>query len=146
VFFRSHLLDFLDPLAPSLHSGMPSATLYHPGESITIEGYFLDNSALGVIPILTSILDPAQVVRGQLPCQAKSQYLTTCLLPDYDQFGAFGEFLVSLEEFSTGMLLSDQHSMLVLLVLPVPTILSVTQADAVGTSQTEEWDEGIVRM
>lgn len=126
AFFRSHVLDLRDPHAPYSSEGLPSSGVYHPGESITLSGYFLDNSALGVVARLTSVLDPAQVVRGVDACQAKDQYETTCPLPSYSNFGAFGEFLVSLEERGTGMLLSDDHSMVVVLVLPVPVILSVT--------------------
>jgi hypothetical protein len=120
--------------------------VYHPGESITLRGYFLDNSALGVVARLTSLEDPAQVVRGVEACHARDQYETTCPLPSYSNFGAFGEFLVSLEEQGSGMLLSDDHSMVVLLVLPVPVILAVTQAEVVASSQTGSAEGGVLRL
>lgn len=146
VFFRSHLLDLRDPHVDPGVQGLPSSGVFHPGEVITLGGFFLDNSALGVVARLTSLQDPAQVVRGGEACQAKDQYETSCPLPSYSNFGAFGEFVVSLEEKGTGMLLSDDHSMVVLLVLPVPVILAVTQAEVVASSQTAVADEGALRL
>lgn len=111
-----------------------------------MRGYFLDNSALGAVARLTSLLDPAQVVRGVVACRAKDQYETTCPLPSYSNFGAFGEFLVALEEQGSGMLLSDEHGVVVLLVLPVPVILAVTQAEVVASSETGPAEDGLLRL
>jgi spore germination protein GerM len=44
---------------------------------------------------------------------------------------------VGLEERASGQLLSDDHGLLVLLVLPVPKILGVTPEQAVVSTLTE---------
>ena len=76
------------------------------------------------------------VVVGEEACRAKDQFEITCQLPASSAFQAFGEFLVVLEEQGTGLLLSDDHSMLVLLVLPLPEIQTVAPEEAIVASHT----------
>ena len=129
VFFRSHLVELVDtydPPDPIHPADLPTTGVFHPGEDLVIAGYFLDNSALGVVVRLTHLQDSTKVVRGVAACRPQGQLRTTCPLPPSSAFTAYGEFLVSLEELGTGQRLSDDHSMLILLVLPVPAIVGIT--------------------
>jgi len=144
VFFRAHLADFWDARAPSqeLGDGQPTSGVYHPGERITITGYFLNNSRQGSLLKLTFInqtqdlTSPTIELKGPTACLAKSQFQTSCDLPAAANFTAYGEYLVSFEEVNTGIELSDDHSMLVLLVLPTPIITNVTPVHTVVPSES----------
>jgi len=139
VFFRSHLAQVLDTHTPPdivYPVELPTTGVYHPGEDLTILGYFLDNSALGVAVRLTHLQDSTKIVRGVVACRPQGQLRTTCPLPPASAFTAYGEFLVSLEEYGSGQLLSDDHSMLILLVLPVPAIVGITPTQASVSSET----------
>ena len=140
VFFRSHLADFWDPRAPSqeLGEGQPTSGVYHPGERITITGYFLNNSQQGSLLKLTYLTDAAIELTSPDPCLAKSQFETSCDLPAVAAFTAYGEYLVSFVEVNTGMVLSDDHSMLVVLILPTPVILDVTPEQVVIPSESQD--------
>lgn len=136
VFFRSHFLEISSPGPPNNLTGLPTAGVYHPGEDVTLKGYFLDNSELGAVIRLTRILDPAEVILSLEACRPKSQYETTCRLPTSDIFNAFGEYLLGLEEVGTGLLLNDDHSLIVLLLIPDPIISNVAPLETTVTSQT----------
>ena len=139
VFFRSHLVEIVDDRTRPAPDELPSSGVFHPGETVRIRGFFLDNSPLGVVLRLTYLEDPGAVVSGVEACRAhgNGQLETWCTLPVATSFGAFGEYLVGLEEQGTGQPLSDDRSLLVLLVLPVPQILAVTPGEAVVSSLTE---------
>lgn len=55
----------------------------------------------------------------------------------------FGEFVLELEEAGTGQLLSDDHSTLVLLILPAPSILNSIPERAVVTSMTSNTESAL---
>jgi len=139
VFFRSHLLEIVDRHLAPAPNNIPSSGVFHPGETLHIRGYFLENSGLGIVLRLTRLVDSSVVILGVDPCQSHThqQFQAECRLPPVASFGSFGEFLVGLEEQGTGQLLSDDHSMLVILVLPVPVVLEVTPSVSVVSSQSE---------
>jgi len=143
VFFRAHLVEIVDEHLPAAPDGLPSSGVFHPGETVRIRGFFLDSSPAGAVLRLTHLEDPTVVVSGLGACgaapggEARGQLETWCVIPPSSSFSAFGEFLVGLEERGTGQLLSDDHGLLVLLVLPVPEILTVAPGEAVVSSLTE---------
>ena len=142
VFFRSHLAEIVDDHLPPAPDELPSSGVFHPGETIHVRGYFLDNSPLGVVLRLTHLAGDSAVISGLEACRAhgNGQFEAKCALPPAASFSSFGEFLVGLEEQGTGQLLSDDHGLLVLLVLPVPEILGVTPGEAAVSSLTGHGD------
>ena len=139
VFFKAHITDFYDPLAPSkeLGVGQPTSGVYHPSETITLTGFFLNNSRLGAIMKMTHMsADPVLELYSNGPCVPKNQFETSCTLPNVNEFTVFGEFMLSLIEVNTSIQLSDDHTMLVLLVLPKPVINQVTPIQVAQYSET----------
>ena len=89
---------------------------------------------------LTNVADPKHEILGQQPCNAVSQFETVCPLPPASAFTAWGEFIVGLEEQGTSLLLNDDHSILILLIVPVPEIELVTPGEVVLPSESEIGD------
>lgn len=127
VYFKSHIELIVDDHSPAalLNDTMqPEVGVYHPGESVHLQGFFLNNSRQGSLLKLTSLADANVEVIGNSVCSPRSQYYTVCQLPD--TMTVFGEFLVSLVENNTNLSLTDDSTMHVILVLPVPVIKSIT--------------------
>lgn len=75
MFFRSHLLDVIDSGSPSneLGEGHYTSGVFHPGETIRIGGYFLNNSQIGSLLKMTRLgAEPKIELFSQKPCFAKS--------------------------------------------------------------------------
>ena len=73
VYFRSHITDIWDPYyAPPSSEQIGLSGVHHPGEALTLKGYFLDNSPQGVVLRLTCLYDSTIVILSEVPCRAKS--------------------------------------------------------------------------
>jgi hypothetical protein len=71
VFFRSVLLEIVDEQVFSAPGQPPSSGVFHPGETLRIRGFFLQNSPSGVALRLTSLDDDTIIVAGRQACSSR---------------------------------------------------------------------------
>jgi len=106
--------------------------VFNPGNTITINGYFMDNSQSGEVHLHMEHVDTRAVTHSE-KCLIHSALKISCKVTTTQS--SFGNFFVSLQEISSGLRISDD-SVLTVLVLPVPVIELAQEQKAFVTSLT----------
>ena len=106
----------------------------HPGDTIGITGFFLNNTRLGIIAMLTGHQDKSVKLYTK-ECEVVSPVFIRCLIPSRLQM--YGYYMVSLYEKDTLYKLNDEN-LLQILVLPRPVISTTSMTSYVTTMSDDQ--------
>lgn len=116
--------------------------IFHPGNKITIEGYFLDNSESHSVHLRMKEVETETSVFSDQCVIVTATRITCSIQPSHN---LFGELLLSLEEIGSNLKLSDD-SVLSVLVFPIPEISPKVEQKVHITALTKEKQPTTVQL